>query len=267
MTPNVNSGQDLDFPPYLAVLAVDAKGFTSEPSVQHQTISELIPALAEDVLIECGLQEAWKHPHFYGSTGDGFAVGLPTEILPTLVFPFLDLLQDRLAAHDRRRRHHEPRIRLRVSLNVGPLPTQAPDRYLAGNGTERNNTHRLLDSVPIKAVLASTSPDVTFVAAILSDRLFQDVVIGRYCGLHPDSFIPVSATVEGKTFGQQAWVYVPRLSGSLLAVGLPAAEGAAAIKRDTANAVIDDSAPAGIYAPSNTGQVAKNVRGGMHQQR
>jgi hypothetical protein len=257
---------DHKFPSYLAVLAVDAKGFTGEPSSAHQKISELIPALVGGVLAECGLQEMWEDPQFYGSTGDGFAIGLPTQALPTLVFPFLDRLQDCLADHDQRRLHHEPRIRLRVSLNVGPLPTDAPERYLAGNGTERNNTHRLLDSVPIKAVLAATSPDVTFAAAILSDRLFQDVVVGRYTSLHPDNFIPVTATVEGKTFGQQAWVYVPRLSGSLLTVGLPMVSKVG-VEPATRNLPTDEANGAAIIAPHNQGQIAHTVRGGMHQHR
>ncbi|MGK5643220.1 hypothetical protein ACSNOK_33770, partial [Streptomyces sp. URMC 126] len=84
-----------------------------------------------------------------------------------------------------------------------------------GNGTPRNDTHRLLDSRPVRAILAASSESITQVAAILSQRVFEDAVLSGYTRRHPDQFIEVPATVEGKNFQQRAWLYVPAPSGNL----------------------------------------------------
>lgn len=207
--------RSVDLPPYRAILAVDAKGFTAEPGSTHEAISKKLLDLVSDALVAAGLQAEWEHPAFLGPTGDGFAVGLPTRVLPYLVHPFPRLLQDRLAEHNRQARAH---LQLRVSLHVGPLPADPENPHWTGNGEPRNDTHRLLDSVPVKAVLAAASPRVTFVACIFSDRVFKDVIAAGYAGLQPDHCLPVTATVDGKAFSQQAWLYLPEVSGNLLGV-------------------------------------------------
>ncbi|MGC9665182.1 hypothetical protein ACNTMW_01340 [Planosporangium sp. 12N6] len=251
-----------DLPPYRAILAVDAKGFTDEPGSTHQAISGLIPQLVGVAFTRSGLAEVWETPSFFGPTGDGFAVGLPTEVLPSLVHPFLNELQRTLARHNRDARHAEARIRLRVSLHVGPLPVDPVNPHLGGNGTPRNDTHRLLDSKPVRAILAAASAEVTFVAAVLSDRVFHDVVVAGYTGRHPDHFVEVSATVPGKQFAQRAWLYVPELSGNLVTLAPPHAPDTVSTDRDPASA----TAPAaGPRVRTNHGQVATVVHGGMQQ--
>ncbi|MET0416705.1 MAG: hypothetical protein ABW022_11860 [Actinoplanes sp.] len=209
----------IDLPPYRAILAVDAKGFTAEPGSTHEAISKKLLDLVGDAVADAGLRAEWEHPAFLGPTGDGFAVGLPTRVLPFLVDPFPRLLQERLAAHNRQAR---ARLQLRVSLHVGPLPADPENPHWTGNGDSRNDTHRLLDSAPVKAVLAAASPRVTFVACIFSDRVFEDVIAAGYAGMQPDRCLPVMATVESKAFSRQAWLYLPEVSGNLLEV-LPAA--------------------------------------------
>lgn len=236
-----------ELPPYRGILAVDAQGYTDLPGRLHQSVSGLIPQLVERAFARAGLAEAWNEPAFFGHTGDGFALGVPTRLLPFLVHPFLPELQSVLAEHHHAARTGEPRPRLRVSLNVGPVSATG------GNGTERNNTHRLLDSSQVKAMLSGTSPDVTFVAAILSDRLFHDVVEGGYAGVHKDRFLPVSATVQGKRFEQRAWLFVPTPSG-----GLGAVPG---LQPPPDPAPVAEAAPAGtvVNAPGNhTGNVGPN---------
>ncbi|GAA2877703.1 hypothetical protein Acy02nite_62100 [Actinoplanes cyaneus] len=208
--------QTVDLPPYRAILAVDAKDFTAQPSISHQPMSSTILDLVGDALARTGLQAEWSRPAFLGPTGDGFAVGLPPRVLPHLAYPFARLLQERLAEHNRTIRVGQPRIRLRVSVNVGPLPADPEDPHWTGNGTVRNDTHRLLDSKPVKAILAAASEQVTHAAFIFSDRVYQDVVVAGYSELHPDRCIEVPATVDGKNFAQRAWLYVPEISGNLL---------------------------------------------------
>ncbi|MER6910427.1 hypothetical protein ABT354_01940 [Streptomyces sp. NPDC000594] len=199
-------------PPYRAVLAVDAKDFTGRPSVEHAPISRAVVQLVETSLRRAGLDEVWEKRRFPASTGDGYVFGFDPALLPFVVHPWLHTLQELLAEFRVNSLGAAP-IRLRVSLHVGPLPDTG-DAF-DGNGTPRNDTHRLLDSRPVRAVLAASGEHVTHVAAILSDRCFQDVVEGGWSGRHPDHFIEVPATVEGKTFDQRAWLYIPAPSGRL----------------------------------------------------
>jgi hypothetical protein len=199
-------------PPYRGILAVDAKDFTGYPAVQHGSISRAIPQLLEMSFERAGISEVWKDRRFPNSTGDGYVFGFDPVVMPLVVHPWLATLQDVLAEFNM----HSAgavRIRLRASLNIGPLPDTGEE--FDGNGTPRNDTHRLLDSRPVKAVLAASSANITQVAAILSDRCYQDVVASGYTGRHPDYFIEVPATVEGKAFAQRAWLYVPMPSGNL----------------------------------------------------
>lgn len=246
--------RSIDLPPYRAILAVDAKGFTAEPGSTHEAISQFLLELVGNALDSAGLRDEWQHPTFLGPTGDGFAVGLPPRVLPYLVDPFPRLLQERLDEHNHRAR---PRLQLRVSLHVGPLPADPENPYWTGNGDSRNDTHRLLDSKPVKTMLAAASPRVTFVACIFSDRVFEDVIAAGYAGLHPDRCIQVAATVDGKAFSRQAWLYLPEVSGNLLAV-LPAASA----EDPPAPATAEQAPPPGVSGPRirhNDGQVATTV--------
>ncbi|NJP66574.1 hypothetical protein [Streptomyces spiramenti] len=199
-------------PPYRGILAVDAKDFTGHPAVQHEYISRSVPQLLERAFARCGLSEIWESRRFPASTGDGYVFGYDPAWLPFVVHPWLPALQDVLAEFALHAAG-AVRIRLRVSLHVGPLPDSGGE--FAGNGTPRNDTHRLLDSRPVKGMLAASDENVTYVAAILSDRCYQDAVASGYTGRHPEHFIEVPATVEGKQFDQRAYLYVPTPSGSL----------------------------------------------------
>ncbi|WFE30440.1 hypothetical protein O7623_15170 [Solwaraspora sp. WMMD791] len=277
-----------ELPPYTGVLAVDALGFTTEPGSTHQHISHLIPQLVRQAFDESGVGEAWQSPPFFANTGDGLAIGVPTRLLPALVHPFLAVLQQVLTNHNATILRGQPVIRLRVSLHVGPLPVD-PDRpEYSGNGTARNDTHRLLDSDAVRIMLAAAEPSVTHVAAILSDRVFCDVVRDGYTSRHPDHFIEVAASVPGKGFSQRAWLYVPEPSGSLLAAprfavqptGQPAGPeqdqaGSAQQPTGSADAGREPGADprrapdqrGELRIRRNSGQAANQVNGGMWQSR
>ncbi|MFJ9448148.1 hypothetical protein ACIRRH_40990 [Kitasatospora sp. NPDC101235] len=199
-------------PPYRGIVAVDAKDFTGYPAIEHGVISRAVPQVLQWSFERAGLAEVWQGRRFPNSTGDGYVFGFDPAWMPFLIHPWLNTLQDVLTEFN----VHSVgtvRIRLRVSLNIGPLPDAGGE--FDGNGTPRNDTHRLLDSRPVKAMLAASNESITHVAAILSDRCYQDAVAGGFTGRHPDHFIEVPATVEGKRFDQQAWLYVPAPSGNL----------------------------------------------------
>ncbi|MFD5556186.1 hypothetical protein ACFWIA_20385 [Streptomyces sp. NPDC127068] len=219
-TPPVPNAESRPLPPYRALLAVDAKDFTGLPAVQHAAVSELIPELVDDALERADLHALRDAKRFPASTGDGIVFGFDPVHLPFVLAPFLGVLDGVLGAYN----HQEvgPRIRLRASVHVGPLPDGGSRGD--GNGMPRNDVHRLLDSRPVKAILADSSEHVTHLAAIISDRVHEEVVLGGYTALHPDRCLEVPATVDGKNFAQRAWLYVPSPSSGLLRAGVPARE-------------------------------------------
>ncbi|NEY33397.1 hypothetical protein GTU99_14545 [Streptomyces sp. PRKS01-65] len=246
-------------PPYRGILAVDAKDFTGRPAIEHEAVSRVVPELLRTALSRAHLRDLWDDRLFPASTGDGYVFGFDPTRMPFVIHPLLLTLQDVLTDYNILSHGAVP-VRLRVSLHVGPLPDTGDE--FGGNGTARNDTHRLLDSRPVKAVLASHKENITHVAAILSDRCYEDAVASGYTGRHRDHFVEVAATVDGKQFSQRAWIYVPQPSGPLYEEPAhagpapapePVTEGAPAPERDDTPAPrVRNSAPHGAI---NTGTV------------
>lgn len=250
-------------PPYRALFAVDAKDFTGLAAVQHGPISQLIPELVDRALERAALHELRDSKRFPANTGDGVVFGFEPALLPFVLWPFLDVLDDTLGAYNRQ--SVGPRIRLRASVHVGPLPDA--DGPGDGNGTARNDTHRLLDSRPVKAILTAASEEVTHLAAIISQRVYEDVVLGGFTGLHPDRCVEVPATVEGKDFAQRAWLYVPSPSGNLVRAGVRPREEeeSAALPGTAAAREQPPGTSAGTHYSGNTQKVGEGaaVMGGV----
>jgi hypothetical protein len=208
-----------ELPPYRAVFAVDMKNFSGNAPAQYPGLTEQIPVIVERAFARIGALQTWMERRFPSGRGDGFVVGFRPAVLPLLVGPFLDGLQAELAEY------HQPgqsRIRMRVSLTVGPLADSGEGRLSDGAGAAIVEAQRLLDSDPLRWLLDESNPEVTFVAAILSERVYQDVVEGRYTTRAPAEFRPVPILV--KQFTGTAYVCAPKPSGGLLAGGLTAAE-------------------------------------------
>jgi hypothetical protein len=200
-------------PPYRALLAVDIEKFSPNPSARLPDLSARLPAILRQAMERGGLQQVWLERRFDQSTGDGYLLGTEPEHLPFLVHPLLGNLQEVLAEHDRQLRALDRglRLRLRVSLHVGPVPDTG-DQWRDRVSTPTNDVFRLLDSGPVREALTASNPDVTLMAAIISQRVFEDVVLGGYTSLHPDSFEPVTAEIPSKNFAQPAWLYLARAS-------------------------------------------------------
>ncbi|MEV5686842.1 hypothetical protein AB0L68_27145 [Streptomyces sp. NPDC052164] len=242
-------------PPYQALFAVDAKDFTGLPAVQHGPVSQLIPELVDQALERAGLSELRHSKRFPANTGDGVVFGFDPALLPFVLWPFLGVLDDILGAYNRQ--SVGPRIRLRASVHVGPLPDGNGSGD--GNGTARNDTHRLLDSRPVKAILSAASDQVTHLAAVVSQRVYEDVVLGGYTGLHPDRCVEVPATVEGKNFSQRAWLYVPSPSGNLVQAGVRPREESVAPNDTSADREQDPATSPGPYYSGNTQHVGEGA--------
>ncbi|MDA3649938.1 hypothetical protein LZ318_03335 [Saccharopolyspora indica] len=184
------------------MFAVDAKGFSDAPSAHQEQLGKEIPQLLEQALGQCGLSRLWETRLFGASTGDGYYFGVDAVDTPFLVDPLLRELQEVLEAHDEvvRARSRDLRMRLRASIHVGPIPD-------SGLATPMNETHRLLDSQPVRDVLSKSDPDTTFLAVILSQRVFTDAVDAGYTKLRRTQFLRNAVSV--KNFHDVGWLYIP----------------------------------------------------------
>lgn len=201
-------------PPYHAVLAVDAERYTHNAAYHQQVLSTTIPEVLADAFDRSGIPDVWRQRRFPQSTGDGYVIGVAPENLPLLVHPLLgelhNALQDtqpRLAAY-----HRELRLRLRVSIDVGPLPDSQHQQPLDGIGRAMNETHRLLNSPPVREELRLSDPEVTHLAAIVSRRVFDEAVFDGFTGLNARRFRRVDVHLPEKEFAREAYVHVPVLS-------------------------------------------------------
>jgi hypothetical protein len=206
VTRPIDNGTDRRLPPLRAVLVVDAERFSKVPSAQQSPLNATIENVLDAAFARAGLAEAWADRRFSTHTGDGYVVGLPVEWLPQLVHPFLDELQAELKDRHDRRMHSDPPLRLRASLHYGPLPDEG--RPNDGVGQPMVDAHRLVDADVLRRALREGHHEVTFLAALVSQRVFDDVVKAGYTKLHVAQFRPVEVTV--KTFEESAYLYVPQ---------------------------------------------------------
>lgn len=197
-------------PPYRGILAVDTERFSRNRSARKPSLSAAVQEVLGTALERCGYGQIWEQRRFPQATGDGYLFGVFPEVLPFLLSPFLDALHETLAEKDDSLRviDRETRLRLRVGINVGPVPDSG-DELRDRIGTPTDTACRLTDSTAVRDALKRSNPDVTLMAAIVSQRVFDDVIRGGYTALHPDQFEQVTAEVPGKDFAEPAWLYVP----------------------------------------------------------
>jgi len=201
-------------PPYRGVIAVDTERFTRNPSSRQPDLSVAVQDALASAFDRCGHREMWEQRRFPQSTGDGYLLGVLPELLPFLIHPFLDSLHEVLRETDEslRAQDRSLRLRLRVSINVGPVPDLGEERT-DRIGDPTNSCFRLLDCTALRDVLERSNPDITLLAAIISQRVFDDVIRADYApAVHPDRLEQVMAEVPGKDFAEPAWIYVPRPS-------------------------------------------------------
>lgn len=237
-------------PPFRGIMAVDAVGFSRNRSVTLPDLSAAIPELLGRAFARCGMSEIWEARSFPQGTGDGYLFGVTPEHVPFVLDPLLDRLQEVLEEQDLRLRTQDRqlRLRLRAAVHLGTVADEGDARD--GIGTPTNDTFRLLDSEPIRQALNESNPDITLLAAIVSQRVFEDVVRAGYTGeLHPDRFEQVTAEVVDKDFVQPAWLYVP--------------------KRSRRHGEISETEPTGTSAPASApatttihGNVGNSISGG-----
>jgi hypothetical protein len=215
-TPDDGSTNLRDLPPYRAILAVDMKDFSGVEPSRHVELTRQIPRVLERAFVRAGGTEVWEDRRFPSERGDGVVLGFRPQVLPFLVGPFLDSLQAELAHRNELRAARDSVIRMRVSLSVGPTIDTGLARTGDGAGAAIVEACRLLDCGPLRRMLDESHPTVTFVAAILSERVYEDVVEGGYAR-STSEFVP--AQVKVKRYQRTAYLCAPKWSGGLLAKG------------------------------------------------
>ncbi|MFJ9952557.1 hypothetical protein [Kitasatospora sp. NPDC091207] len=198
----------------LTVVVLDQEAFTQRPGADQAELSALTGRLTDEALSRAGLEAVRDNKLFFRDTGDGLVFGCSSDHLTGLLDRFLPELERALAHHNAA--PGGAPVRMRVAVTRGPLPAEGGPGD--GNGTARNEAHRLVDADVLKRAMEVADPNVTFLAAIVSDRVYQDVVVSRYCRLHPARFVGVVATVTGKVFRAPAWIHIPVPSAGLLTV-------------------------------------------------
>ncbi|WP_017608562.1 hypothetical protein [Nocardiopsis xinjiangensis] len=204
-------GKSAPLPPYRAVLAVDMENFSRTSAHHQQIIGPMILKVLEQAFTRSDMLSVWKNARFPRHNGDGYVMGADPEHLPFLIDPFLEELQRALkevqpflAAHDR-----SLRMRLRASIDVGPLPDLGDGSGIDAMGEAMISTHRLLDSDPVRDELKHTDPDTTLLATIVSRRVYEEVVLGGFTSISSARWKPVHASVPSKDFQAEGYLFVP----------------------------------------------------------
>ncbi|MFJ3672737.1 hypothetical protein ACIPSE_40390 [Streptomyces sp. NPDC090106] len=178
-------------------LAADVEQYSRLDTRTQCVVQSELVRLLDEAAASAGLDRAtWtRQPQ-----GDlEFAV-LP-ELTPegVVLGPLVHHLAARLGEHNAR--PGTVRIRLRLSVDTGV----ALDAALGHAGPAPVAVARYLDAPQLRSVLANLT--TAHLAAIVSDRLYQDVVRAGWRDLDPAQYMRVH--VQVKEFGGYGWIRVP----------------------------------------------------------
>ncbi|QFG24207.1 hypothetical protein [Actinomadura sp. WMMB 499] len=192
-----------------SLLVVDAEKFSHHRDAELPGVHLEIRRAVESACERGGLGEMWEGVRFRQSTGDGLLAALPLAAMTQLISPFADELQNVLAegAPSMRGKGLRP-LRMRVALHIGMVDDEHPEA--PGISTATTDVNRLLDCEPLRDVLDTSDPDVTFAAVAVSAEAFAMFVQGGYTDLKPSQFTEVRARV--KQFDRPAYLFVPKPS-------------------------------------------------------
>ncbi|MBW8486073.1 hypothetical protein [Actinomadura parmotrematis] len=190
---------------FRALLTVDAEKFSTHRDADLPGVHTEIRDAVERACRDSGLAETWRAVRFLESTGDGLLAALPHEAIPALVHPFPARLQEALADAAPRLRARGLHLRLRAALHFGLVDDERPDA--PGISAAVTEVCRLVEAKPLRAALADSHRDVTFVAFLVSAEVFATYVQAGRTGLHASRFTEVA--VEVKQFARPAYLHVP----------------------------------------------------------
>lgn len=176
---------------YRLVLAVDVEKYSSRVAreqLRAQTDLRHILSLAAQ---NAGLDRSQWYEQV---SGDGELAVLPDDVDVTVVVGDFTSQLTMILGEFNRQRTVGTRLRLRVALHYGTL-TPGP---FGPAGDAPIVVSRLLDARPLRRVLADQQE--RDLALIVSQRLYQDVVLTGFCSLDPDEFQAVRVNAKGARY-------------------------------------------------------------------
>ncbi|MGW9552944.1 hypothetical protein ACWGSK_00455 [Nocardiopsis sp. NPDC055551] len=212
--PLPEKGTSSPMPPYRAVLAVDAEKYSRFASRHQQLLNGMVWSVLREGFVRSGLEALWEEASFPQHTGDGYVVGVPIEHLPALIHPLLGRVQEVLAEAQPTLTQVDRnlRLRMRLSIGLGPLPDSGGLQYGDGVGSAMNETHRLLDAPALRRALDEADPDITLLVAALTDRVHTDAVLGGYTALAPGHFREIDVDLRAKDYRARGHLHIPHPS-------------------------------------------------------
>ena len=207
-------------PDHLGILVVDSRGFSRHSDRQQNHLASLIPEVLERACRRADLAELWARKSFPDGTGDGYMFGFPPELLPAVVHRYLEHVQAELRSLARSLRADGMSLRMRLSLHLGPVDLLDDPRLDSPVGATMVGTHRLVDADPLRALLEHSDPDVTFLAAALSEPVMAAAVRSGRSSRHHSEFVEAPVRIEAKDYTGIAYLRVPTPSGDVLKYGL-----------------------------------------------
>lgn len=218
MNPN-DPTQPQDVPDQIAILVVDTRQFSKHDDRQQNALALAIPEVLKQASHRAQVPELWADRQFPDSTGDGYIIGFSPRLLGRVVNRYIECLEMEL----RQAATTLPpgaRLRMRMSLHVGPVSLLDDVRISSPVGKTMIDTHRLVDATALRALLEHSDPEVTHLAVALSERVVQDAVVTGHSGRRLTEFVESPVAVKAKDFAGTAYLRVPAPSGELLARGL-----------------------------------------------
>lgn len=217
-------------PVHRSLVAVDIEGYSRRDNPGHLQLRAALRQVLADAFDAVGVT---IDPDERQDQGDAFLILVAPDVSKLLLVDGLVREIENALRQFNRYLVPEGRMRLRLAMHSGEV-------HLDGTGFPGAATvavMRLLDSELLKQALKAAPKDL---ALIVSDSLYQAVVVHGYASIDPAEYQQVEVVV--KEFRQPAWVRVP---------GRPATE----IAREKGNE------PASHGSASDTGGVERPAAG------
>lgn len=234
------------------VIGVDVKGYSLlNPRRQADTQRDLVLVLSEAAQTAGLDRSEWE----LFPTGDGELAVLPADVdLLPVVAKLVPVLHELLVLRNSDR-VPATQIRLRMAVHIDALTPGSPGNYA---GTALVTVSRLLDSQPVREAL--TRADDAMLAVILSEQVYEKVVLSGFVAWGEHAFVPVVVELPAKKFSHTAYLHVPGHDmRSFAAAAAPPAEGTGTEAKPAAASPVPAAPPAA--GPSMFGGT---IHGGVH---
>jgi hypothetical protein len=196
-SPNFDSPTNVTDPTHCGMLTIDIAAFSRrDPDVQV-FLRESVYRISKDACAASGIP--WEKCHVE-DRGDGLLLIAPPDVsVKTLLDPLIAQIRSALRAHNKTA-NFAAELRLRIAVHAGYV------RFDAHGATGPHVIHlfRLVDAPSVKSEFATHGGDCVLV---VSDYLYQEVVIAGPGLIDPDAFKPIVIAI--KETQCLAWIWLP----------------------------------------------------------